>query len=177
VDVKERVAEEFARIDITEATSNSEFMPLFVESVKLMVQLDEAFDRSMKKAVAIDSTAKVKSGRDIFTSSPGAIGFIVSVAEMIFGAPGFDYDLKIAKNELDNLQRKIKTLVEFLSIKSEPELLEFLDLETLNQVLVGKTTRIGEFRRTVYRRGFAVLMEKTEAIIKQNSMTPCWQAR
>lgn len=177
VDIKERVAEEFARIDMTEATSNSEFMPLFVEAIKLMVQLDQALDRSIKKVAAPDSTSKVKNGRDIFTSSPGAIGFIVAVAEILFGPPGFDYNLKTAKKGLADLEKSMKTLIGFLQKKTEPELLAFLDLETLNQVLAGRSTRIGEFQRTVYKRGFTVLMEKTTAIIKQNSMTPCWQAR
>lgn len=177
VDIKERVAEEFARIDITEATSSSEFMPLFVEAIKLMVQLDEAFDRSTKKGSAPNSTAKVKNGRDIFTSSPGAIGFIVAIAEATLGAPGFDYDLRMAKRQLTTIEKNMQTLIAFLGKKSEAELLEFLDLETLNQVLTVKSSRIGEFQRTVYKRGFSVLMEKTTAIIKQNSMGPCWQAR
>ena len=177
VDIKERVAEEFARIDMTEATSQSEFMPLFVESIKIMVQLDEAFDRSTKKGAGLESAIKVKNGRDIFTSSPGTIGFIVAVAEILFGAPGFDYSLKTAKREFATLGRNVKLLVNFLQKKTEPELLAFLDLGTLNQVLAGKTTRIGEFQRTVYRRGFSVLLTKTAAIVKQDSMGPCWQAR
>ncbi len=177
VDIKERVAEEFARIDMTEATSQSEFMPLFVESIKIMVQLDEAFDRSTKKGAMSDSVVKVKNGRDIFTSSPGTIGFIVAVAEILFGAPGFDYSLKAAKKEFATLDRNVKMLVKFLQKKTEPELLAFLDLGTLNQVLAGKTTRIGEFQRTVYKRGFSVLLTKTAAIVKQDSMGPCWQAR
>lgn len=177
VDIKERVAEEFARIDITEATSSSDFMPLFVETVKLMVQLDEAFDRSTKKGVGSDLAVKVKNGRDIFTSAPGAIGFVVAVAEAVFGAPGFDYELKAAKRDLGIIAKNMQTLITFLAKKSEADLLAFLDLETLNQVLGVKSSRIGEFQRTVYKRGFSVLMEKTSAIIKQNSMGPCWQAR
>lgn len=177
VDIKERVAEEFARIDITEATSNDDFMPLFVEAVKLMVQFDEAIDRSVKKQPSSDSPVKVRNGRDIFTSSPGAIGFIVAIAEALFGAPGFDYELSSAKQELIKLQKSMKLLIAFLNKKTEPELQEFLDLETLNQVLAVRSTRIGEFQRTVYKRGFSVLLKKTAAIIKQDSMSPCWQAR
>lgn len=177
VDIKERVAEEFARIDITEATSSSDFMPLFVEAVKIMVQLDEAFDRSTKKGAVADSAVKVKNGRDIFTSSPGSVGFVVAIAEAALGAPGFDYDLKAAKLKIASMENQMKTLIAFLEKKTEAELLAFLDLETLNQVLGIKASRIGEFQRNVYKRGFSVLMEKTGAIIKQNSMGPCWQAR
>lgn len=47
--IKERVAEEFAKIDITEATAQSTFMPLFIEALKLLIQVDSAFDRSVKR--------------------------------------------------------------------------------------------------------------------------------
>jgi len=176
VDVKERVAEEFAKIDITEATSSADFMPLFIESIKLMLRLDQSFDRSTRKA-SVDALAKIKSGRDIFTSSPGSVGFIVALSEASLGAPGFDYNLKDAKSKIASIEKNINQLTAFLKPKTDAELIEFLDLETLNQVLAVKSSRIGEYQRNVYKRGFTVLMEKTGQIIKQNSMGPCWQAR
>lgn len=177
VDVKERVAEEFAKIDITEATSHNDFMPLFIEAIKLMVELDGAFDRSSRKAQTADASAKIKSGKDIFTSSPGSIGFVVAIAELAMGAPGFDYSFKDAKERLQSVAEKIKDLAQFLNSKTDAQLVEFLDLETLNQVLIVKSSRIGEYQRNIYKKGFTVLLEKTSQIIKQNSMGPCWQAR
>ena len=176
VDIKERVAEEFAKIDITEATANEEFMPLFIEAMKLMISVDGAFDRANRR-LAPFAEAKIKAGRDIFTSAPGSIGFMAAVAEKLLGAPGFDYDLVAAKNELKDIKADMAKLIAFLARKSDAKLAEFLDLETLNQVLTVKSSRIGEYQRNVYKKAFTVLMEKTTQVIKQNSMTPCWQAR
>ncbi|MFY3160166.1 hypothetical protein ACOTFR_12130 [Achromobacter xylosoxidans] len=176
VDIKERVAEEFAKIDITEATANEEFMPLFIEAMKLMISVDGAFDRANRR-LAPFAEAKIKAGRDIFTSAPGSIGFMAAVAEKLLGAPGFDYDLSTAKNELKDIKADMTKLIAFLARKSDAKLAEFLDLETLNQVLTVKSSRIGEYQRNVYKKAFTVLMEKTTQVIKQNSMTPCWQAR
>lgn len=176
VDIKERVAEEFAKIDITEATANEEFMPLFIDSMKLMIAVDGAFDRASRKAAAT-ADAKIKAGRDIFTSAPGSIGFMAAVAEKLLGAAGFDYDLVAAKDELKIVRDQMDKLISFLKKKSDADLAEFLDLGTLNQVLTVKSSRIGEYQRNVYKKAFTVLMEKTVQVIKQNSMTPCWQAR
>lgn len=176
IDIKERVAEEFAKIDITEATANEDFMPLFIEAMKLMIELDGAFDRTSRNSGTIVE-AKIKAGRDIFTSAPGSIGFMAAVAEKLLGAPGFDYDLAAAKSELKSIRTQMDKFVVFLKTKSDPDLIEFLDLETLNQVLTVKSSRIGEYQRNVYKKAFTVLMEKTSQVIKQNAMTPCWQAR
>lgn len=175
IDIKERVAEEFAKIDITEATSNSDFMPLFTETIKLMIQVDRMFDRSPKNSVAEES--KIKSGRDIFTSGPGAIGFVAAIAEKLLDAPGFDYDIVDAKKSLTQIKASIAKLDAHLKVKNDQQVAQFLDLETLNQVLFVKMSRIGEYQRNLYKRAFTVLVEKSSQIIKQDSMSPCWQSR
>lgn len=176
VDIRERVAEEFAKIDITEATSDEEFFPLFVETIKLMAKLDAQFDR-VGRGHIVDEGSKVKAGRDIFTSLPASIGFVVAAAERLLGEPGFDYDLASARKEIEKIKKNIGSLTKHMSGLTEAELAEFIDLDTLNQMLTAKSSRIGEYERNLYKRAFLLLMSKTPQLINQGSLSPCWKAR
>lgn len=176
VDIRERVAEEFAKVDITEATSNEKFFPLFIETIKLLSSLDSQFDRVSRELVS-DEESKVKCGRDIFTSAPASIGFVVAVAEKLLGTPGFNYDITIAIKEMEKIKKNIKTLIKHMDSLSNDQLKEFIDFDTLNQVLTAKSSRIGEYERSLYKRAFLILMSKTNQIIDQGTLTPCWQAR
>lgn len=178
VDIRDKVAEEFARVDITEAAANDEYFPLFVNTLQLMVLLDRQFDRIGRSAIERDESTRIKSGRDIFTSSPASVGFIVAVAERLFGGPGFDYTLPEAQTELETVTRIVGELVQHMDTLEVSQLLEFLDFETLNRVLsTGKTSRIGEQERARYKRAFTTLFENSDRIIAQGSMAPCWLSR
>jgi hypothetical protein len=176
VDIRERVAEEFAKIDITEATSDDQFFPLFVETIKLMAKLDEQFDR-VGRAYVAEEGFKVKTGRDIFTSLPASIGFVVAAAERLLGEPGFDYDLAVAAKEMEKIKKSVVKLTKHMQGLTEEALAEFIDLDTLNQMLTAKSSRIGEFERNLYKRAFLLLMTKTPQLITQHSLGPCWKAR
>lgn len=176
VDIRERVAEEFAKIDITEATSDDAFFPLFVETIKLMATVDAQFDR-LGRGHIVDEDSKVKTGRDIFTSLPASIGFVVAAAERLLGEPGFDYDLTAAAKEMEKIKKNISSLVKFMASLQEGDLADFIDLDTLNQMLTAKSSRIGEYERNLYKRAFLLLMTKTTQLISQGSLAPCWKAR
>ncbi|NBB09519.1 hypothetical protein [Pseudomonas sp. SLFW] len=176
VDIRERVAEEFAKIDITEATASDEFFPLFVESIKIMAQVDLQFDR-VGRGLTADEGAKVKSGRDIFTSAPASIGFVVAIAERLLGTPGFDYDLSLAADELKEVQKSALSLTKYMASLDSEKLSEFVDIDTLNQMLTAKSSRIGEYERNLYKRAFLIMFSKTNELIKQGSLSPCWKAR
>lgn len=175
IDVKERVAEEFAKIDITEATSNDGFLPTFISTLGLMAEFDREFSRLGKDADVADwEEGKVKIGRDLFTSAPASIGFVVAVAEMIFGSPGFDYSMQDVKRDLDAIEVSARRIIEYMSKLSEPDLADFIDLPTLNQKLKAQSGRIGEYERNLYKNAFATLLTKTDQILKQKSLAPCW---
>lgn len=175
IDIKEKIAEEFIKIDITEATASDDFLPLFIKTLSLMAKMDEQFDRI--KSSTADSSARVKNGKDIFTSLPSSIGFIVAIAEIVFGAPGFDYEMATAVKDLNKIERTVNSLVKFTKTLTSAELLEFADLETLNQVLSVKSGKVGDYERQLYKRAFTTLLTKSKEIIVQGAMTPCWKAR
>lgn len=178
VDVREKVAEEFARIDITEATAHKDFFPLFIGTIRLLADIDAQFGRLGKSLdIDDDSRAKVKSGRDIFTSAPASIGFVVAVAENLFGTPGFDYDLAHAKKEMELIKANVQKLCRHMGTLDEEELAEFMDLSTLNQMLAVKSSKIGEYERGLYKRAFLLFLGKTEKVIIQGKMSPCWMAK
>lgn len=176
IDIKEKVAEEFIKIDLTEATSSEEFLPLFIRSLKLMYQIDHEFDR-VKQQANTENDSRIKSGKDIFTSAPGSIGFVVAIAEIVFGAPGFDYEIGSAEVKLIALEKSAEKIIKHLKgLKLDP-LREFLDLDTLSQFLDVKSARVGDHDRNLYKRAFITLFSKTAEVIAQGSMTPCWKAR
>ncbi|MDV3512837.1 hypothetical protein R1L06_19095 [Stenotrophomonas sp. C4297] len=175
IDVKERVAEEFAKIDITEATSSEGFLPLFIDSLRMMSDLDREVSR-LGKEVATDFNegGKVKVGRDLFTSAPASIGFMVAIAESIFGSPGFDYSLTDAEKDLAVISKSLSKIVKHMKNLSDEALGDFIDLATLNQRLGAQSGRIGEYERNLYKQAFGTLISKPDQIIKQGSMAPCW---
>jgi hypothetical protein len=169
IDIKEKVAEEFVKIDLTEATAEEDFLPLFIESLKLMALLDAQFDRASKSPLA-DPSNKIKSGRDIFTSAPASIGFIVAMAEQLLGSPGFDYDLVEARKTFKKIENNINKLISHMKLLDDEELEEFIDLDTLNQVISVKSGKIGDYERTVYKRAFITLTSKTKQVIEVPSV-------
>lgn len=175
IDVKERVAEEFTKIDITEATSDDRFLPTFISALELMFKFDEEFSRLGKNAKDDDwEEGKVKSGRDLFTLLPPSVGFIVAVAELVLGSPGFDYSLPNAQSELKKIAKNADKLLTHMNKLDESRLAEFLDFPTLNQKLKAQSGRIGEYERNLYKAAFTTLLTKSEQVISQGSLAPCW---
>jgi hypothetical protein len=90
VDIKERVAEDFARMDATEATASKAFLPRFTGSLKSMAQLDQAFSRFSNTTDTNEDGDKsesgkdrFESGKDIFASAPAGMGFIAAASVYI----------------------------------------------------------------------------------------------
>lgn len=175
IDVKERVAEEFAKIDITEATSSDGFLPLFISSLDKMSKLDKEISRLGKDTSSdFNEGGKLKTGRDLFTSAPACIGFMVAIAEYIFGSPGFNYSLAEASKDLNVIGKNLDKIIKHLKSLDDSNLSDFIDLATLNQRLGVQSGRIGEYERNLYKQAFVTLISKPDQIIKQGSMAPCW---
>ena len=85
VDTKERLADEFTRLDFIEATESGKFSDYFYESLRFLTLLDIAFS-----VYEIDSDARFGIGKDLFKSQPARVGFITAVAKRIYGRPGID---------------------------------------------------------------------------------------
>ncbi len=176
INIRERVAEEFTRIDLVEAVSDDEFFPLFIEAVKLLVRFDKAIERAGKLQL-LDEDGKITSGKDMFASLTCSVGFMVAIAEVVFGPPGFEYTFQEAKDQMAKVKLALGQVLDHMSGFTPRNLPSFVDFDTLNQRLsVQRTSRIGEHERNFYKKAFSTLISQHDRLIKQGSLTPCWLA-
>lgn len=171
VDTKERLADEFTRLDFIEATSVSLFTRQFFETIGIMVGLDTAIDRYPGEEVE----DRFSSGRDLFSSQPACVGFVAANAIEIFGRPGGPE--RTTDQQSANMSR-VKTganaLTTRLNRMSPEELGTFLDFQTLNDVITNRRVgKVGDFQREFFLKAFQTLIEEHFQV---QTMTPCWRA-
>lgn len=171
IELKEKVAEDFARMDATEATANENALPAFIEAMKLLAELDQTFATTATPQEYLDEGTRFKEGRDIFTSAPASIAFAAAAAQHLLGRPGYPFEFSNLEKKLEALRESIatiKTKIEAASSKAE-----FMDYLTLNQKVSARSGRIGEYERELFFRAFEHMFTNAADL---QSMTPCWSA-
>jgi len=182
IDAQETLADEFSRLDMTEALSSHQYRDIFYPVVQMMVDLDVAFSRfdaEIEAAIAAqpdDATQKVKKGRSIFDSKPARVGFVVAAATTILGRVGMEQDddpaMTLAK--LTEIRSNLDVLIDQLNAYDGAELAGFLKLDVLSERLYGqKRSAVGRYERAFFDAAFKVLFEES---FKVPSMEPCWRA-
>ncbi|WP_157772183.1 hypothetical protein [Zobellella denitrificans] len=172
VDLKDKVAEDFARLDLIESSSHEMFLGYFVETISMMTSLDKAFSNYIYQSVNGELPTRYKSGSEIFKSFPAQIGFCVALAIHVFDEPGFDIDWTSAVSKFESCKERLNELIRKLEDMTHEELGVFLDLDVLDELMNVKKSQVGRFERRFFTEAFSVLIEKTEKIQK---MTPCWR--
>lgn len=170
IDIKEKVAEDFVRMDAAEATANDTFIDSFVNVIKLLSDLDNLFFRGRNQEPIV---GRFKNGKDIFTSTPAGLGFVTAAAVYIFGAPGFTRSIESSALKADELNQKVRTLIETLNQIPEYELFNFLELMSLNERLDRPSGKVGEFEREFFFKAFSALFNHAPEL---PSMEACWAA-
>lgn len=182
IDAQETLADEFSRLDMTEALSSHQYRDIFYPVVQMMVDLDVAFSRfdtDIEAAIAAqpdDVAQKVKKGRSIFDSKPARVGFVVAAATTILGRVGMEQDddpgTTLAK--LKEIRSNLDVLIGQLKAYDGAELAGFLKLDVLSERLYGqKRSAVGRYERAFFDAAFKVLFEEN---FKVPSMEPCWRA-
>lgn len=182
IDAQETLADEFSRLDMTEALSSHQYRDIFYPVVQMMVDLDVAFSRfdaEIEAAIAAqpdDATQKVKKGRSIFDSKPARVGFVVAAATTILGRVGMEQDddpaMTLAK--LKEIRSNLDVLIDQLNAYDGADLAGFLRLDVLSERLYGqKRSAVGRYERAFFDAAFKVLFEES---FKVPSMEPCWRA-
>jgi len=171
VDTKERLADEFTRLDFIEATSRSDFTETFYEVIRFLGALDKSFDRYKPE----HESGRFKTGKDLFSSQPACVGLVTACAVKLMGRPG---SAEVPDNEkrerLESLSGKAADLLQRLDLMTAEQIGEFLDYTTLNEVLSDrKTGAVGDFEREFFLKAFQVLIEEEFTL---TNMTPCWRA-
>jgi hypothetical protein len=174
VDVRERVAEDFARLDATESAADSSNLERFIEALHLVVALDAAFSRYViPRASDPDPEARFTEGRDIFSVRAAVVGFVSAAAVSIYGEPGFVWSSADVASNAQRVSDSVSALANKLNALTPDEVGEFLQLDILRQLLGERTGGVGDFERAVFHRAFLSAIKHGAAL---PSMLPCWRA-
>jgi len=169
VDTRESLSEEFSRLDLVENVADDRVQGLFYQTLGTMAALDIAFDK-------LDTAApggRFSRGKDIFSSQPARIGYMVAASQFILGKVGLDKDAKERAKRMTSVVSSSKTLTSRLAKMTKPQLLDFLKLDVLSETLDRKVGQVGRYERTVFYEAFKLLIEEG---FKVPDMEPCWRA-
>lgn len=185
IDIRERLADEFTRLDFMEAASDKRFTKHFCVALDNLAKLDFSFDK-FKKARASEKGAgkgrdtekndsRFVGGKDLFASQPACVGLITAIATEVFGRPGISRSSDEQEKRLDRISKGVNRLVAKLSKMNSGQLEEFLGFQTLNEAIArGRTgLSVGDMEREFFLKGFQVLIEED---FKVSDLTPCWRA-
>ncbi len=171
VEIRDRVAEDFARLDTIETSSHADFVDYFVEMLKNLASLNKAFSRLERGSDT--ELSRFDAEKDIFASLPALAGFAAAVAVYVFDEPGFDIDWKAAPKRLVEVRKAIGRLADKMEDAKIPQLREFMQLDLLNQRLSGRRGGVGRFERELFKRAFTMMIRNADRL---RTLEPCWRA-
>ncbi|HBC3563218.1 hypothetical protein [Vibrio cholerae] len=170
VELKDKVSEDFARMDAITSVSNNESLQNFISVIEQMVN----FDSLIGNLKDISDNGKFKSGKDLFTSIPAGAGFVSAASVFIYGPPGLDYSPEeIHENSL-KFKEIMTSFLEKLSSLSQQKQADFLEFQLLNEKLSARSSKVGTFERDFFFKSFEALFNFSERL---PSMQACWSAR
>ncbi|OEH86560.1 hypothetical protein BHU72_13205 [Desulfuribacillus stibiiarsenatis] len=172
VEIQDQLAEEFAKLDLIEASSNNDFLMYFFGVADLLVKLDITFSKVTK--IENENLLKFKNGKDIFKSHPARVGFVAACSRYIFGKPGIERELIRQHDKFKVLNRDVNLLIKKLENSSIEELKLFMEIEELDEIITNKKSgKVGEFEREFFLKAFEILLEENVSL---NNLSPCWRA-
>lgn len=170
VNIKERVAEEFTRLDFIESTDRSDLLSMFIRCLQIMYKIDKSFTRHEVE----NKTGKFSEGKDLFKSQPARVGFMTALAIDIFGRPGNDRSEELQTKNLNRIEQEVDDFISLINNFSEDELKTFLSLDILNECLADHNpSKVGDFERTFFKEAFYTLIQEHFNV---QSMILCWRA-
>lgn len=169
VDTKERLADEFTRLDFIEATENKDFSDIFYKTLRTLALVDIEFS----KHTAEENENRFNNGKDLFKSQPARVGFITAISKKIYGRPGIEKSEDEILKSLEKIEKISEPLIKRLREMNNEQLGNFLSLNTLSEKLSVKSSRVGDFEREFFTKSFDTLIEIGTEI---PSMEVCWQS-
>ncbi|RYH60134.1 MAG: hypothetical protein EON54_10895 [Alcaligenaceae bacterium] len=170
-DTKERVADEFSRLDFIETLSDPGSQGIYYRCLDLLARFDVALSR-YSPLRDVESESKISRGRSVFDSEPARMGFMIAFAVDILGRPGGQRDDSEVRMDLRETQ--MNALITRIDSMNESELGEFLELPMLEQALENLTGgQIGRLARSFFHEAFALLLMEE---CKPRTLEVCWRA-
>lgn len=171
IDLKEKVAEDFARMDATEATASPVTLPAFIKTMRLLAAFDKALAATSMDLELVSESTRFKKGEDIFTSAPASIAFAAACGQFLLGKPGYPFEFNAIDQRLNQLEQSINTISQKLIAPFQVS--DFVDYLTLNEKISARSGRIGEYEREFFLRAFQHMFEEAHSL---ENLTPCWSA-
>ncbi|GBQ48968.1 hypothetical protein ACM0P6_14080 (plasmid) [Komagataeibacter sucrofermentans] len=177
VDTQETLADEFSRLDMTDALAEDQYNHYFYPVLQMMLDLDRAFSRLDDEMPAETEETGVKKaikkGRSIFDSQPARIGFVVATAIAILGRMGMERKADESQKRLTEIIRQVSNFIARLDEMDVNQLTDFLRLDVLSERLYGqKRSAVGRYERAFFDAAFKVLIEEKFDV---PTMEPSWR--
>ena len=169
IDIAEKVAEEFIKLDFIGSISNPNFANIFYEVMFYLYKFDQAISRYRNG----DIEGYFQEGKDLFSSQSACIGFVTALAFSILGRPGNDYKPEEQNQKWQDIKNKTDVLLTKIENLSNDEIGNFLDFPTLNELISKKPGRKNFFEREFFLQAFNLLISEKFNI---DNMTQCWRA-
>jgi hypothetical protein len=170
VNVSDELADEFQRFDMMESIEKDINLLLFVRSFGLQCKLDLAFAKYNNEDEI--NKKQFKSGKDIFTSTPVCLGFIVACAEFIMGKVPIERTEEEKKFRMEKLIQKIDIM---LSVIERNDNITFLGLISLNDVVEAlPKSKIGDEMRHLFKNVFTEML-RYEELDEIKSLETFWR--
>jgi hypothetical protein len=172
INIREKLADEFTRLDFMEAASEERFTEYFCSVLKELVLLDIEFDRVRVRKIEGE---RFTSGKDLFSSQPACVGFITAIAIEIFGRPGIERAADEKSKRLASVLQKLQSIRKSIDVLDDKALADFLKLRTLSEALsrIKSNQTVGDAEREYFLKAFQVLLEEGSNL---ENMEPCWRA-
>ncbi|MBN6064692.1 hypothetical protein [Aggregatibacter actinomycetemcomitans] len=169
INIKDKVAEDFAKLDVIETNSFDNFFSYFIKSFELLLKLNAVFSKATSDE---KSRNRISSGKDIFSSDTALAGFFSAISIKLFNKAGYAINSEdVIQSTMDRIYKKVNNLIDKLETKSKDEITDFLSLLTLDERLNQKSGQVGKFERELFYNAFTVLIDDAD---KLENLDPCW---
>ena len=177
INLKDQLAQDFARLDMIESSSHADFLEYFSRTIILLSELNTAVSAFIATDEQRQSLQRFANGRDLFSAFPSKAGFVAAMSVYLFNSPGFPTDWSAVPEKFKRVERELTRLIASLNKAPTPmekgEILSFDDLEErISKHKVG-ATQVGRFEREYFEAAFEVLFKRIEEI---SNFRPCWVA-
>lgn len=173
IDIKEKLSDEFVRLDFIDVTSSDQSSDLFCRALHLMGELDQCFGNYQSDETSTGDE-RFFNGKDIFFSQPARVGFITATALLMLGRPGSTKSKEILDAEWSKKEDFLKELIRKLHSFNPSQLKEFLALETLSEKLLNKkVSKVGDYEREFFKTAFYTMYEESMDL---GTLEVCWNA-
>lgn len=178
VNVSEALANEFQRFDMMESLEEENNFHYFVKSFGLLCKIDFAlsmFEEENSSEYGEVESGQFKSGKDIFTSKPACLGFMVACGEYVLGRTSSNRTEDVKNKKMAQLIQQVNLLEQKLSSEYERDNKNFLSLDSLNETVSGfPKSKIGDEIRELFRSAFLSMFRDNE-ILESSALDSYWR--